>query len=426
MIHLYPKRKQVVFGLGVVTLIYALLMPDRRLMLTNYWHLLMHQTYLMHDAFEIAGLSATFLNVALHFFVAFYLMSRNERSNLSGLQMAALGIFVGHAFFGTHIINILPIIAGVVLYAHWTHQSYKLYTTISLFATATAPIVSYVLLTPSLSFFSVITALGMGLFLGFIAPPLAEQFLKFHHGLTLYNFGFTTGIIAMFIVAMFPYFKAQVPTQSLISQQYHVYLVGYVCLMLILLALLLWNHWRDAFSLYKNLLDSSGHVPDDFVSKFGIYPTLLNMILTTGLFLGIVLALRFPFNGTTVGGLSSIAGFSAFGKHVRNATPVAIGVTIATLLLGNSLVDQRFVITLLFGTALSPIAGFYGVGYGILAGFLHYNLTVQVFPLHQGMGLYNNGFSSGFVAAFLVPIIDTFQDFNQQHIRRWIHAIRKK
>ncbi|MCW6676741.1 DUF1576 domain-containing protein [Aerococcaceae bacterium NML180378] len=403
-------RKLFILLFSLVTFGFAWLMPDRHEMLNNYWYLLTHQTYLMHDLFEVVGLSATFFNIALHFLTAYYLMSRNERSNVNGLQMAAIGIFVGHGFFGTHIGNIIPIILGVVLYAKWTHQSFKLYTTVSLFATATAPIVSYVMVTPAPTIQSAILGIGAGLLIGFIAPPLAEQFLKFHHGFTLYNFGFTTGIIAMFFILLFPYFNWTIEPQSFLSNQYHHYLLVYYLLLLLLLAgFALW-HMRDAWAKYATLIKSSGRVPDDFVSKFGLNSALLNMALNGLMFFVLLLLLNVTFTGPILGGLCSIIGFSAFGKHPRNCLPIAVGVILAASLLQVPLTDQRVVLAILFGTALSPIAGFYGLGYGVVAGFLHYNLTAVVFPLHQGMTLYNNGFTTGFVAAFLVPIIDTIQD----------------
>ena len=408
-------RKRFVLLLGFLTLIYAFCMPDRNQIFTNYIKLLGHHTYLMHDFVEIAGLSATFLNIAALFFVAYYLMSRNERSNINGLQMSAIGIYIGHSFFGTHLLNIAPIILGVVLYARWTRQSFKLYTTVSLFATATAPIVSFVMLTPTFTWLSFAAAMLVGLLLGFIAPPLAEEFLKFHHGMTLYNFGFTTGIIAMFIVLFFPYFDWEISAQSFVSAHHH-YLVVYYLLLLALLAIPVALNFKKASANYLTLLKSSGRVPNDFSTKFGIYPTLFNICLNGIIFGIIVFIIGAPFNGPTLGALCSILGFSAFGKHPRNALPISLGVAIASFMLGVPLTELRTVLAMLFGTALSPIAGSYGFVFGALAGFLHYNLTAVTLPLHQGMTLYNNGFSTGFVAAFLVPIIDTVQDFKDHWI----------
>ena len=58
---------------------------------------------------------------------------------------------------------------------------------------------------------------------------------------------------------------------------------------------------------------------------------------------------------------------------------------------------------------LAPIAGEYGILAGILAGFLHMSLVTNIGFLHAGMNLYNNGFSGGFVAAFLLPLLEAFR-----------------
>lgn len=92
------ERKRVILFLGVLTLLYALAMPDRADLLVNLGKLVLSPTQLLTDFFAVAGLSATFANVAGHFFVAHYLMSRNERSNINGLQIGVVGIFASMVF----------------------------------------------------------------------------------------------------------------------------------------------------------------------------------------------------------------------------------------------------------------------------------------------------------------------------------------
>lgn len=419
-------RKRAILYISCLTLLFAVLVPDRQNMLSQFWYLQVGQNYLLRDFFEIAGPSATFLNAAAHSFLAYFLMSRNERSNISGLQVAALGIYLGHSFFGSTILSSIPIIAGVVLYAHWSRQSYKVFTTVSLFAIATSPIVTFVGHSTDSILLSLPLAILVGITLGFISPPLAEQFLKFHHGLTLYNYGFTTGIVAMFFALIFPYMGRQVERVTIVSHQLHFYPMAFFLTLWTILFVLVLLNWKNAWSSYPKLLKASGRTPDDFVTKFGTSATLLNMCLNTGIYFLFLLFLKEPFNGPVLGGLLSIMGFSAFGKHPRNSLPVSAGVTIAALLLGASLTDVRFQLALLFGTGLAPISGYYGLGYGILAGFIHYNLTSVTFAMHQGMTLYNNGYSTGFVAAFLAPIIDTIQDNNQFWLKKMKTGLTKK
>lgn len=407
---MHKERKQFILLMGLLTLGYALVMPDRADLVQNFLAILRHPAYLLTDFLAVGGLSATFFNVACHFFLAYFLMSRNASSLVSGLQIGAVGLFAGHAFFGTTLLNSLPLIMGVWLYSHYTQQSFKLYTTISLFTTGIAPIISYLATQDKFGGFSIPFALAVGLFLGFIAPLLAEEFLKFHRGLTLYNYGFTTGMIAFFFVLLLPYLSLSVESRSLVGQGYHEYLLIYLLLLLVALLVCLVPSFSRAVKEYPRLLKSTGRVPDDFVSKFGLPVVLLNVLIQLVLYLGLVLWMGVILNGPVLGGLLTLMGFSAFGKHPRNTLPIVLGIGLAAVGLGHSLQDLRVVLAILFGTGLSPIAGFYGLGYGVLAGFFHYNLSGAIFGLHQGLGLYNNGFATGFVAAFLAPIIDTIQE----------------
>ncbi|MGI6510156.1 MAG: DUF1576 domain-containing protein [Erysipelotrichaceae bacterium] len=71
--------------------------------------------------------------------------------------------------------------------------------------------------------------------------------------------------------------------------------------------------------------------------------------------------------------------------------------------------DTVCMINALFSTTLSPIAGYYGVPAGIIAGVLHASLVGNLAYLHGWMNLYNNGFSGGTVAALLLPLLETFK-----------------
>ena len=68
----------------------------------------------------------------------------------------------------------------------------------------------------------------------------------------------------------------------------------------------------------------------------------------------------------------------------------------------------------LFGTALAPISGVFGPVAGIIAGWLHLAVVQNVGLVHGGLNLYNNGFSAGIVAGFLLPIFNMITDNNNQ------------
>ena len=114
-------------------------------------------------------------------------------------------------------------------------------------------------------------------------------------------------------------------------------------------------------------------------------------------------------NGPTIAGIFTIVGFGAFGKHIKNITPIIIGAILAALINVNPINSPSLVLSILFSTALAPIAGRYGYKVGILAGFLHVNMVNNIGYLHGGLNLYNNGLAAGFVAMILIPIINVFE-----------------
>ena len=102
-----------------------------------------------------------------------------------------------------------------------------------------------------------------------------------------------------------------------------------------------------------------------------------------------------------------MVGFSALGKHIRNILPVLIGVIIASYLKIWDLNDPSSTLTLILSTTLAPITGEFGILWGIVAGFLHSSVALNVGAVYNGTNLYNNGFAGGIVAIFLVPIIQS-------------------
>ena len=119
-----------------------------------------------------------------------------------------------------------------------------------------------------------------------------------------------------------------------------------------------------------------------------------------------VVLLGGSFTGPVAGAVITVAGFGAFGKHPKNSIPILAGVYLAASLKVWETQATSVIIAGLFGTTLAPIAGSFGVLAGVLAGFFHLSIVHNVGVLHGGVNLYNNGFAGGFVASFMVPIIN--------------------
>ncbi len=368
---------------------------------------------LLTDYIQLANPGATLFNVGL---MTLFTISniRLNKLPVTGSIIAGIFTMIGFSFFGKNLYNTLPIILGVFLYAKIVGQPFGEYVLHSMFGTALSPLVSAFSFSLGFSL-PVGMALGIasGLFAGLIIVPLSLRFLHFHKGYSLYNIGFTAGIIGMFFMAVLNGFGMEVKAVSILSKGRNLPFT------LMLATLFLWifliglrvNHWK--LKGYARLCRMSGVLPTDFLAERGFGVTLINMSLLGILSVGYVLVMGGELNGPVIGGIFTVVGFGAYGKHIKNVLPVAAGVTLANLLNVHEISESFTLIAALFGTTLAPIAGRYGIIAGVIAGFLHMALVTNVGFLHAGMNLYNNGFSGGFVAALLYPLLDTLDQVRQ-------------
>ena len=162
-----------------------------------------------------------------------------------------------------------------------------------------------------------------------------------------------------------------------------------------------WSVWAG----YRRLLSTTGRAPSDFLRMFGYGPVMVNIGVNGLLGMGYVLLVGGDLNGPTLGGIFTIMGFSAFGKHARNILPVMAGVFIGAYGMHHTPDYPSLQLAGLFGTTLAPISGHFGWPYGVLAGFIHASLVLQTGGPVAGLNLYNNGFSGGLIAIVLYPTI---------------------
>ena len=164
------------------------------------------------------------------------------------------------------------------------------------------------------------------------------------------------------------------------------------------------------FTHCRALLASPGVAGTDYLMAFGPYTTLFSMAVN-GLFAtAFVLLVGGELNGPTIGSIMTVVGFGTTGKHLRNIAPIMMGVFLASLTKDWSIQDPSAMLALLLSTNLAPVAGKFGVIAGLIAGFLHSSVALNVSVVYSGMNLYNNGFAGGLVAMFLVPVIQSFLD----------------
>ena len=174
-----------------------------------------------------------------------------------------------------------------------------------------------------------------------------------------------------------------------------------------MLALGWWLNGKS-FKGYFDIFLYSGRAVTDFVTLEGFGPTLINMGLLGYMSMAYILFVKGDFNGPTIGGILTVVGFGAFGKHPKNVWPIFAGVWLGSVTKIWGANDPAIQLAALFGTTLAPIAGEFGPFIGIIAGFVHSSVVLNVGVLQGGMNLYNNGFAGGIVAAVMIPLIEAF------------------
>ncbi|WP_242496309.1 DUF1576 domain-containing protein [Xylanimonas protaetiae] len=403
-------QDSIVFGLlltlclGAVALGFVLDTPAE--LLQGTVTILTSPSGLLTDYMAIASVGATLLNAGL-LTLASVVYVRVKKVRISGAVIAGLLTVFGFALFGKNLVNSIPITLGVLLYAKLVGKKLSDYTVVSLFATALAPAVSLMIFGKDLPLgLGIPLGLTVGVLIGLAIPPMSDHVIRFHHGLVLYNIGFAAGMVGMVIVALMNLIGSDVPEVHLVSSGNTVPLAVATltfCLMLFVTGFVLNDRSTGGLLAFFR---RSGRTPSDFVAQEGLGRTLMNMAAMGALAVGYVILVGGDLNGPVLGGVFTVIGFSAFGKHPRNCVPILLGVALAATVTGADLASPNMLLAALFGTTLAPLAGVFGFGYGVIAGFLHLALVANVGFLHAGLNLYNNGFSAGFVALVLIPFFN--------------------
>jgi hypothetical protein len=366
-----------------------------------------HPARLINDFTVVGGIGGTLLNVAVMGAIALALVFLTT-VRLSGPTFAAILTIMGFSFFGKTPVNTAPIILGVYLAGRLAGKPFKNFIIIALFGTALGPLVTYLVYEAG---FAGIPALLVGTVGGIVTglglPALAVAMLRFHQGFNLYNIGLTCGFLGLFAASFLIAARRDMDIDIVWNEKPAWRLIVLVPGMSGLY--IVWGIFMDrrkTLASLREIMKLPGRLPSDFMDMVSPGASLVNaglLGLAGSLYLYVIGA---DFNGPTLGGLLTVVGFAAFGKHPRNCWPVAVGVIAATLAFGKSLTAPGPVLALLFGTTLAPLAGKYGLLIGVAAGFTHLVMVERTAAWHGGLDLYNNGFAGGLTATLFMAIID--------------------
>ncbi len=395
----------IVSAYGAAFVLFGLMLQPPAALLSGLANILTTRDTLLTDYFGVGGIGGGCVSAGLLTLAAAFVYWR-AGAKITGAAVAALFLVLGFGLFGKNLLNVWSIVLGVYLYSRFRGEPFAAHINTAFFGAALAPVFSEILFSTDLPVsLSLPLAVATSALIGFVLPPAAANLSKAHMGFSLYNMGFTAGIVGTLIVALYKSYGF-VPDPVFIWTTGHNLLLGSF-LGIIFGSMLVVGFWLDPSGLegLRTILRAPGRAPSDFIAMAGFGATLANMGLTGMIGVIYVLAIGGDLNGPVIGAILCIVGFSAYGKHPRNIVPIMAGVFIASLAKPWSASDPSAQLAALFGTTLAPIAGRFGWGWGLVAGFVHSSAAMSVGPLHAGLNLYNNGFAAGIVASVLVPVI---------------------
>ena len=378
--------------------------------LRGVWELQTHPARLVNDFTLGASDGAALVNAALVAMIGLVLVRING-VRLSGPTVAAVFTMFGFGLFGKTPLNILPIMAGVFISARFAGKQFREYIIIALFGTALGPLVSLLAVEIGLpTVLQIPVATLGGLLAGIVLPAVAIVMLRIHQGYNLYNIGLTTGFLALFAAAIIFGRGRQLPGGQIWNEDPSLLLrllIPSVSATLIIAGLI--GGGTEALRSFWRILKLPGRLPSDFMDLDSIAGTLINMGVLGLAMWGYVVAVGADLNGPVLGGIFTVIGFAAFGKHPWNVWPVLAGVMLAAVVFGHELSAPGVILAALFGTTLAPLAGEFGIPCGVIAGFLHLVIVLRSGAWHAGIGLYNNGFAGGLTATLLVAVIEWYR-----------------
>lgn len=367
--------------------------------------------FLITDYFIIGGIGAALINAGLMTLLCLAILY-SLKMDMDGHTITSSCLMFGFSLFGKNLLNIWTILFGVYLYSRYHKMPLSKYIYIGFYGTSLSPIITQIMYITDLDYTKrLLLSFLVGTMIGFVLPPLSTHVHYAHKGYSLYNVGFASGVIATVVVSVLKSFGITTESRLLWSTGNNALFLGVLSLLFVMMivgALVVGG--KEAIEAYKEILKRTGIAGTDYLRDQGGAATVINMAVN-GLFATyFVAAVGGELNGPTIGGIFTIVGFSSTGKHLKNIAPIMFGVFFASITKSWEIYEPSPMLALLFSTTLAPVAGEFGILVGLLAGFLHSSVALNVGIVYGGMNLYNNGFAGGIVAIFMVPVIHSIMD----------------
>ena len=367
------------------------------------------ESHLVTDYVALTSVGGALFNASIMTFVAIA-VCYHYRVPVTGGMISAVFMVTGYGLFGKNLFNFIPIFLGVRLYSYLMNQPLKKYLLIALYGSSVSPIVSFFAFNDSLpAYFGSFIGYLIGVLTGLIMVPLALHFQALFKKVSIYSAGFTSGMLCTMVAGICRMFGFDIELRAIVSKGSNLPLV----IMMVSLSLLMIGYGLAMAVKRKRLnmraiWSHSGKIEYDILRESGVYNTMINMGLMGLLLMSYVSMLGVNLNGPIAGAMFCVIGFSACGAHVFNALPLFAGVLLANTMNIYAMTETVTVTAAIFAMMLCAVTNAYGWKGGMIVGFIHTSMVLNIDVLHGGLNLYNNGFSGGLVAMMIIPLLDFF------------------
>jgi len=403
-----PNDYLLMFCICILISAAAFIWDSPQNILLGLYKINISRSILITDYTALSGIGATLINSAILLLFNLFLLIISK-TKPDGRIIAVLFLTIGFSLFGKNLFNTLPIVAGVWLYGKVAKIKFSNLASAAIVSTTIAPIVSEIaFINGNINLIDFFAAYGMGIFVGFIFPQVLESVQGIHKNFCLYKGGIAGGFIATMVAGFLRSVGFEIVPENYwntdIQNTLHLSILAFI----IAFGLIIYGIFTDkyaSFSKFRKLTEEKDQDHCDYFIKYG-NTTYINIgimcIMTTVL----MLFFEIPVNGPVLGGILTIAGFGAAGKHLRNVIPIFIGSIIAAKYFNHIEFNAPLnALAILFATGLAPIAGRYGLYWGIITGFVHLSIAIFIGDINGGLNLYNNGFAGSFVVVMILPIV---------------------
>ena len=401
-----------------------------------------------HDLYDIS-IPATFFSMGMCCLLMLaYIVACGGIDAVNSGTVAAFFLTVGFSSWGMNVMNMLPLMLGMQVYALIKKKTPVSMMNLGIFATAIAPIMSEVVLrwpgytAPGIEGSTGVAgmsnlpiqpqgfaiALIIAILFCLFYPPMCAKAPNFHFGCDLFNAGPPAGFLCLMTIGfLFKVTNVALPANGPANSPHEVF--GFVvlsyCIVFVICLVLALSIDKDAFANYAKLIQDSGHGAD-FIEKYGIGATLVNFAVYGAFIVLFYTVMKFGFGAKWTGPIAGVVWCAytwvAAGAHPLNVLPIGIGYVLISLIstklcpalgvggetgrLGMNTVG--ILIAFSYSTGMAPISGKYGVIWGIIAGMMHFAIVTLIPLQYDFFNYYNGGFTAGVVAFVLIPFIEHY------------------